>query len=185
MPRTFTFSSFVHTQTLALSLSTFIRVNEVGTLVHFWFALHFITWRIWMCYWMWYYECLTPANSRICIYELKVFHKRKKKKTRFSELYKDGENKCKNMDKERMSKRQRVSERASDLDRLRCRIKICMIYVCNKLACVCVCVQWNMEAEADTVDCTRIIPKRVYCIYYADSQSDTHTQTHKHKSTNT
>ena len=31
-----------------------------------------------------------------------------------------------------------------------------------------VCVQWNMEAWTDAVDCTRIIPKRVYCIWCAD-----------------
>lgn len=30
---------------------------------------------------------------------------------------------------------------------------------------VCVCVQWNMEAQADAIDCTRIILKRVYCIW--------------------
>lgn len=45
----------------------------------------------------------------------------------------------------------------------------------------CMCVKWNMEARTDAVDCTRIIPKRVYCIWCDDlvfffRAAHTHTQ---------
>lgn len=67
-------------------LSTFIRVNEVGTLVHFW-VLHCISiygGEIYECVIEWcYYECLTPAKlPHFAIpYELKVLAQ---KKNRFS-----------------------------------------------------------------------------------------------------
>lgn len=41
--------------------------------------------------------------------------------------------------------------------------------VCLSLSrCMCACVKWNMEARTDAVDCTRIILKRVYCIWCDD-----------------